>query len=287
MTRLAGITAIYSVIAALALVAPLSASQDSAPADGTVPESAPLEAAPPQGVQPQAVAPEALPPEAVPPEAVPAQPSAPQEPTPPETASAPEQAAAAPAPAGSPVPEPAAEPEPRPPSRDHPGARPRATAAADTNVTIRDFEFAPDSVTIDEGDTVTWTNDGPTSHSATAEDGSFDTGIYRAGQSRSHTFNQAGTFSYFCTPHPNMRATVTVRGASSGEGAGGATDESDDTSGDTAGGTADSGAGSTASDDDSGAALPATGLDAGGVAVLGLMTLATGAWLRRRSGAAG
>ncbi|MGH2713928.1 MAG: LPXTG cell wall anchor domain-containing protein, partial [Thermoleophilaceae bacterium] len=49
----------------------------------------------------------------------------------------------------------------------------------------------------------------------------------------------------------------------------------------------DTGAGAAGSDDSSGAALPATGLDAGGLAVLGLMTLALGAWLRRRSAAAG
>ena len=138
---------------------------------------------------------------------------------------APEVAAPAePAPASQPAPAPAddaagkdaAKPKPR-----RSGDAPRATAAADTGVTISDFQFAPTSVTIDVGDTVTWTNDGPTPHSATADDGGFDTGIFDAGQSRSETFDQAGTFAYFCTPHPNMRGTITVRAASTGGGGNG------------------------------------------------------------------
>jgi LPXTG-motif cell wall-anchored protein len=154
-------------------------------------------------------------------------------------------------------------------------------------VTIRDFEFAPSSVTVDVGDTVTWSNEGPTPHSATADDGSFDTGIFDAGQTRSETFDQAGTFAYFCTPHPNMRGTITVRAASTGGdgsgGGGGATGGESGTGGDS--GTA--GTGSGTSGDSSGAGLPATGLDAGGFALLGLVTLALGALLRRRARAAG
>ena len=64
-----------------------------------------------------------------------------------------------------------------------------ASAAASTTVTIKDFEFTPAQITVNVGDTVTWNNDGPTAHSATASDGSFDTGIFGKGQSRSHTFN--------------------------------------------------------------------------------------------------
>ena len=85
-------------------------------------------------------------------------------------------------------------------------------------MTIVDFSFSPGTITINQGDTVTWTNDGPTPHSATASDGSFDTGIFPAGESRSHTFAQAGTFSYICTPHPNMRGTVVVQASQTGGG---------------------------------------------------------------------
>ena len=43
------------------------------------------------------------------------------------------------------------------------------------------------------------------------DDGSFDTGIMDEGGSGSHTFTEAGTFGYICTPHPNMKGTVTVQ----------------------------------------------------------------------------
>jgi LPXTG-motif cell wall-anchored protein len=208
---------------------------------------------------------EPVPAEPVPVEPVPVEP-APAEPVPAEPVPAdPVQAEPVPA---EPVPEPA-----KPTARRPRDRKPVAMAAASTTVTIRDFEFAPGSITINAGDTVTWTNQGPTPHSATAEDGSFDTGVYEDGQSRSHTFNEAGTFSYFCTPHPNMQGTVTVQAASTSEGS-----EPD---------TGAAPATDAAAEDASGPALPATGLDAGGLAVLGLMTLALGGWLRRRSAAAG
>ena len=298
MTRLAGITSLYALITALLLVTPLSASEDP------VPEPAPSEAtaleAAPDGA-PQTGAPaidEAAPPEEAASGAAPSG-AAPSGAAAPGTAVPEAAGAGEPAPPGTPVSQPAADAAParRTPADASPrrsGKAPRAAAAADTGVTISDFQFAPASVTIDVGDTVTWTNEGPTPHSATADDRSFDTGIFEAGQSRSHTFDEAGTFAYFCTPHPNMRGTVTVRAASTGGGGGGSGEESGDTGGGSgdggggAGGTTGAGGGTSgggSSGDSSGTALPATGLDTGGVALLGLMTLALGAFLRRQAAA--
>jgi plastocyanin len=270
--RRVSLTLVYAIVAALAVAAPLSATPEPAmpgPA-AQVAEPAP---APPPG-EPTAPAP-----------AEPA-PQAPAEPAPP---------AAAPAEPAQPVPAPPAEPaaasappEPQEIRDTAPVARqrkdkPKAVAAADTSVTIRDFEFSPSSITINVGDTVTWSNEGPTPHSATAEDGSFDTGIFEEGQSRSHTFNEAGTFAYICTPHPNMKGTVVVQAAGSGD-TGAAGDDGTSGDADSTGSTGTSGADSQA---DSGSSLPATGLDAGGMAVIGLMTLALGTYLRRRAASAG
>lgn len=247
MRRLGGITALYAVVAALVVAAPLAASQEQAPVPAAAPEAA---------------APEAQPAPAEPaPAPAPAEP-APAEPAPAEPAPAP---AAAP-PAEAP---PAPPPEPQALGDDAPAKeKPKviAVASASTGVTIRDFEFAPSAVTVNVGDTVTWTNDGPTPHSATANDGSFDTGIMNAGASGSHTFTEAGTFAYICTPHPNMTGTVTVQAAASDDGA-----------------TDDTGAAEGAAPTDDGPSLPASGLDVGGVALVGLMTLALGAYLRRRT----
>jgi LPXTG-motif cell wall-anchored protein len=85
-----------------------------------------------------------------------------------------------------------------------------AHAADDTSVTIADFQFTPATITIRVGDTVTWTNHGPSAHTATASNGSFNTGVLQKGHSASHTFTTAGTFTYICEIHPFMHGTVVV-----------------------------------------------------------------------------
>jgi LPXTG-motif cell wall-anchored protein len=267
MTRLAGITSIYAVVVALVLVSPLSAApeDDSATAE-PVPAAAP-EPAPPAEA------------ETVPAEPPPAEPEAAPAPAPePAPAPAPEP----PAPV-EPAPAAQAEPAPAEPVAAEPRARKRranAKAAASTTVTVRDFEFAPKAITVNVGDTVTWSNSGPTDHTATANDGSFDTGLLAKGESGSHTFDQAGTFSYFCQPHPFMKATITVQAAASGGGESGGSSGGEADTGSTGGGAV-----AAPSDDSSGPTLPTTGLDSGSLAVLGLATLALGAWLRRRAAA--
>jgi hypothetical protein len=86
-------------------------------------------------------------------------------------------------------------------------------AASDPGVTIADFRFTPATITIRVGETVTWTNAGPSAHTASVRDGSFDTGVLQRGQSASHTFTRAGTFSYFCRIHPFMQGSVVVLAA--------------------------------------------------------------------------
>jgi plastocyanin len=95
---------------------------------------------------------------------------------------------------------------------------PAAAAAQPTTraVTIRDFLFAPGTVNLKAGDTVTWKNDGKTDHTATGK--SFDTGVLSSGTSGSFTFNDAGTFAYACMIHPNMKGTVKVAAAKSRKG---------------------------------------------------------------------
>ena len=160
-------------------------------------------------------------------------------------------------------------------SKDEPVAK----AAASGSVTITDYEFTPKTITVDEGDTVTWTNKGPAPHTATAEDGSFDTGNLDNGESGSATFTSAGTISYICTPHPFMKGKVVVRGSAAGDDGdsgsgttGGGTDDDDAATGDTA----------AASDGDDSDDLPDTGNETLLIALLGLATLGAGLLLRRR-----
>lgn len=79
-----------------------------------------------------------------------------------------------------------------------------------TTVEIKDFAFSPATLTVKVGDTVTWVNQDSVGHSATADDGSFDTGVLSQGESNTVTFTEAGSFPYHCTPHPNITGTVIV-----------------------------------------------------------------------------
>ena len=88
--------------------------------------------------------------------------------------------------------------------------------AATRGVAIQDFAFSPRTVEIRVGDTVRWTNRDSVAHSATAQNGSFDTGLLSDGESGSVRFTAAGTYRYICTPHPDMTGTVMVRSANSG-----------------------------------------------------------------------
>ena len=86
--------------------------------------------------------------------------------------------------------------------------------AASQAVTISDLTFAPPSVTVSIGDTVTWTNSDPQTHTATADDGSWDAGnITGNGGTGAVVFTTAGSFAYHCTIHPTMTGTVVVQAA--------------------------------------------------------------------------
>lgn len=76
---------------------------------------------------------------------------------------------------------------------------------------MRNLAFVPGTVEIAAGTTVEWTNNDPLSHSVTADDGSFSSGLIASGNKWRHTFATPGTYTYHCTPHPFMKGTVVVR----------------------------------------------------------------------------
>lgn len=78
-------------------------------------------------------------------------------------------------------------------------------------VTIQNMAFEPATLTVKAGDSVTWINKDTVDHTATADDNTFDTGTLAQGQSKPVTFDKAGTFSYHCAIHPNMKATIIVQ----------------------------------------------------------------------------
>jgi plastocyanin len=95
---------------------------------------------------------------------------------------------------------------------------PSVARGATHAIEIGDGFFSPASLTVAVGDTVTWTNADDSPHTVTASGGAFDSGNLDAGQSFSHTFDEAGSFTYVCLYHDEMVATITVVAASSGSG---------------------------------------------------------------------
>ncbi|HSK93481.1 MAG TPA: cupredoxin family copper-binding protein [Candidatus Angelobacter sp.] len=94
------------------------------------------------------------------------------------------------------------------------GADP-ARAGSGHSVEIVDFAYAPPEITITVGDSVTWTNRDAIPHTATATDGSWDTGLLDQDESGTITFTAPGTYEYLCTPHPTMTGRVIVLAAAS------------------------------------------------------------------------
>ena len=78
-------------------------------------------------------------------------------------------------------------------------------------VIIHNFAFQPAELTVNVGDTVVWKNTDIVSHTVTAADGSFDSDEIKSGKSWKLVAKKAGTFAYACSPHPNMRGTLTVK----------------------------------------------------------------------------
>jgi plastocyanin len=78
--------------------------------------------------------------------------------------------------------------------------------------------YSPNPASVNGGSTVTWNNIDSTPHSATADDGSFDTGIINGGSSGSVVIRASSgvsTISYHCSVHPEMRGTLQVVSLSS------------------------------------------------------------------------
>jgi plastocyanin len=83
--------------------------------------------------------------------------------------------------------------------------------SANETVVIKDFAYSPGNLQVPVGAKVTWTNRDSAPHSATAKDGSWDTGVLREGQSATLTFDRAGTYDYYCSIHPTMKAKLVVQ----------------------------------------------------------------------------
>jgi len=95
-------------------------------------------------------------------------------------------------------------------------------SAGGMTISIANFAFNPNTITIRQGETVTWVNNDTVAHTVTSDTGLFDSGSIQPGRTYSYTFPNTGTFNYHCTIHPNMAhasVIVTNSGSSTTNGA--------------------------------------------------------------------
>jgi plastocyanin len=103
------------------------------------------------------------------------------------------------------------------------GFPPRASAGRPANsqnastktvtVVIRGFKFDPETVTVNQGDTVEWKNEDIVPHTATEDVAkpAFDSGTIQVGAMWRYVARNKGTHNYTCTLHPNMEGKLIVQ----------------------------------------------------------------------------
>jgi plastocyanin len=86
-------------------------------------------------------------------------------------------------------------------------------SSATTTVSVKRTGFTPASVTLNQDDAVTWTNNDTIDHQVVSNGGSFASPILKPGKSWTRTFGSGGTYRYHDSLHPSLKGTVVVKGA--------------------------------------------------------------------------
>jgi amicyanin len=97
--------------------------------------------------------------------------------------------------------------EPKAPT---PKLAPARQAPRVRRTTIRNISYMQPKITVPVGTAIEWTNSDPLPHSVTAVDKSFNSGLIQPGKTYRHTFTKAGTYNFYCVPHPFMKGVVVV-----------------------------------------------------------------------------
>jgi len=82
--------------------------------------------------------------------------------------------------------------------------------SANAAITIDNFVFGPQTITVPVGATVTWTNHDDIPHTSVSTEGVFKSKVLDTDEKFSYTFTKAGTYPYYCTIHPKMTGKVVV-----------------------------------------------------------------------------
>lgn len=81
---------------------------------------------------------------------------------------------------------------------------------ATNTITMSNMRYSVGSLTVKAGATVTWVNDDEMSHTVTSDNGTFNSGNLKKGDTYKYTFNDIGTYPYHCGLHTEMKANIVV-----------------------------------------------------------------------------
>jgi plastocyanin len=90
-------------------------------------------------------------------------------------------------------------------------ARSEEAKSAPTQISVDNFTFAPNTLTVPVNSTVTWVNKDDVPHVIASNDGLFKSKALDTDDKYSYTFNKAGTYAYYCSVHPKMVGQIVVQ----------------------------------------------------------------------------
>jgi plastocyanin len=86
-----------------------------------------------------------------------------------------------------------------------------AQGAAPNSIEVKDFMFAPMTLTVNAGEKVTWVNKDDEPHTVVSDAGLFRSAAMDTNESFSFKFDKPGTYRFTCSIHPRMVGTVIVK----------------------------------------------------------------------------
>ena len=93
----------------------------------------------------------------------------------------------------------------------HPALEAQATEERRVVVEIRKFKFVPETLAVSSGDVVVWKNLDIVPHTATSEDGGWDSGLIEAGGEWETIITEDMRARYYCRFHPSMDALIDIK----------------------------------------------------------------------------
>jgi plastocyanin len=90
-------------------------------------------------------------------------------------------------------------------------ARSEESKSSPTQISVDNFTFAPNTLTVPVNSTVSWVNKDDVPHVIASNDGLFKSKALDTGDKYSFTFNKVGTYAYYCSVHPKMVGKIVVQ----------------------------------------------------------------------------